>query len=374
MTHSEDQGQRYHQVKNQLLYLTIGMDVVLLVLWVTTGLSVWLAQMAQRFFPSVWMINAVYLAGFQLAFSAVHFPFDFFLDYYWEHRFGLSRQSLSQWLKDVAKKFLLSFVFILVFVEAVYFFLRHFAPVWWVLAAGFWLLASLFLARILPQVIIPLFYKYIEIENPSLKERLMSLFRKCAVPLQDIYAINMSEKTKKANAFICGIGRSRRVVLSDTLINNFSEEQIETVVAHELGHHKKKHLLKLIAVNALLTFVAFFVVHHVLSWGLGRWGNIPLADIAGFPLLVLTLLLFGFVTTPLSNAISRAFEIEADRFSMQLTQEKEHFISMLQKIGELNLAEVAPHWFNEMMFHDHPPLEKRIKLAQGYDYSHDRNR
>ena len=366
MTHTDEQSRKYHKIKNTVAYLTPGMDILLLVLWVSTGFSAALATAARAVSPSAWVSTALYLVFFQAVMTAVHFPLDFFTGYQWEHRFGLSTQTFLQWLKDEAKKIFFSFLLVLLFVEMIYFFLRQFPVFWWAWAAGFWLLVTVVLSRIMPQVIIPLFYKYIPVEDAALRERVQTLFKTCSVGLKDIYAIELSAKTRKANAFICGLGRSRRVVLSDTLLKNFSLPQIEAVVAHELGHYKEKHLLKLMAVSTASAFLAFLCVHAALSWGLTRFGFLGLDDIGGFPLLLLMLLMFGLATAPLNNALSRRFEFAADRFSLSLTRKKDVFISMLKKLGDLNLAETDPHWFNEMMFHDHPPLSKRIRFAQNF--------
>ena len=367
MTHTDEQSRRYHRIKNTVAYATQGMDVLLLVLWVTTGFSAALAAEARAFSASAWVSTAVYLAVFQAVMTAVHFPFDFFIGYRWEHRYGLSTQTFPQWLGDELKKIFFSFMLVLLFVEMIYLFLRQYPSLWWAWAAGFWLLATVVLSRILPQVIIPLFYKYIPVEDALLRERVQALFKACAVGLKDVYAIELSAKTRKANAFICGLGGSRRVVLSDTLLKNFSLPQIEAVVAHELGHYKKKHILKLLAVNTGSAFLAFLCAHAVLSWGLPRCGFTGLADIGGFPLLLLVLLVFGLAAAPFGNALSRHFEFEADRFSLAQTRDKDVFISMLKQLGDLNLAETDPHWFNEMMFHDHPPLSKRIRFAQNFE-------
>lgn len=366
MTRPDPQTRLYHRVKNTIAYVTVAMDIALLILWVATGASAGLAAAARVLFKSVWVSTAAYLVIFQAVMILAHAPFDFFTGYLWEHRYGLSTQTVPQWLKDEGKKAFFSFLLVLLFVEMIYFFLRRFPFWWWAWAAGFWLLVTVFLARIMPQVIVPLFYKYVPVENDLLKERVGNLFKACAVGFKDIYAIKMSEKTRKANAFICGLGRSRRVILSDTLLANFSLPQIEAVVAHELGHHKEKHILKMIAVNTAGAFLAFLCVHAALWWGAARFGFQGVTDVGGFPFLLLMLLVFGLASTPFSNALSRHFEYEADRFSLTLTRDKEVFISMLKQLGDLNLAEAEPHWFNEMMFHDHPPLSKRIRFAQNF--------
>jgi len=226
----------------------------------------------------------------------------------------------------------------------------------------FWLFLTIFLARITPQFIIPLFLKYKAVEDQNLRQSIFSLFQECRVPLRDIHLVNLSSKTKKPNAFMCGLGKSRRVILSDTLVDNFSLPEIETVVAHELGHYKHHDILVLTVLNALVVLGGL--------WGIDRFWKtvlqVPLADMAYFPLLALLFGLFGFVTMPFLNAVSRYCEIQADRFSLRVTQKPTDFISMIQKLGEMTLAEFEPGWLKETFFYDHPPIIKRIKFAESF--------
>jgi STE24 endopeptidase len=177
--------------------------------------------------------------------------------------------------------------------------------------------------------------------------------------------IDLSKKSKKANAFICGFGQSRRVVLSDTLVRNFTAAEIEAVVAHELGHYKNRDILKLIVINSAFIYFSFFIVDMALQEVLLRMGGMAIYDIAGFPIFALMMLLLSLLMTPALNACSRAIEAAADRFSIGVTRAPDVFISMMDKLGRMNLAEYEPSVFNEIMFYDHPPIAKRIKFARG---------
>lgn len=360
-----DQSKQYHRGKRYFFYGGLVLDVLFLLVLQLSDLSVALRILAFQVSSVRFFAYAIYTVAFFLAFSIVQLPLNFFADYVWEHRFGLSRHTVGSWLTDEIKKTALGLVLSVILVEVIYYLLCHFPYHWWMGAAGFWLFLSLFLARIMPDVIIPLFYKYTPIENEELRQRIFSLFEKCRVGLKDIYAINLSAKSKKANAFICGLGRSRRVVLSDTLLEDFSPEEIEAVVAHELGHHKNRDIGKLIVGNSLLIVLAFYLMDKLLGEVLSSVGVMK-QDIAGLPMVMLGMLIFSFVTTPFVNAFSRWLEIGADRFSLKLTGKPEAFITMMEKLGKLNLEEFSPGLFDEMMFYSHPPIRRRIEKARAF--------
>ena len=359
-----DTAHTYHGVKNAFFFVNLVFDIALLLIFFLSGLSSVLKQFSFQFSSSVFLGNGIYFLIFAIGMYILHFPLHFFIDFVWEHKFQLSTQKFSQWFADDMKKSLITFIVLLLIVEVAYLLLDRAAGSWWIWAGFFWLLITFFLAKITPHVIIPLFYKYSEIENKELKERIFGLFETCRVSLKNVYAIDMSSKTKKANAFFCGIGKGRRVVLGDTLLENFSTPEIEVVVAHELGHHKHWDILKLLCVNAMTIFLGLFLVDKVLQYSLVRFGLERIDDVAFFPMIVLALMMFGLLSMPLINGYSRRIERQADQFSIQLTQKPDDFISTMRKLGEMNLSEFQPNRFIEFLFYDHPPLDQRIRWAQ----------
>jgi len=359
-------SQRYHQIKNRIFYISLCLDVFFLYLFQWSGLSWRLQVWAASFSSSFWLMNAVYLICFGMVFYCIHLPLNYFLGYVWEHRFNLSNQTCAAWLGDNLKKTLLSAVIVLVLIELIYLFLRGYPKIWWIGAGGVWFFMSVFLARMMPNVIIPLFFKYSRIENEELRRKIFELFQRCHIDLEDVYAIDLSRKSKKANALICGFGKNRRVILTDTLIENFSISEIEAVIAHELGHYKNKDILKSIIINTAVIFLSFFLIDKVLKIVLLQMGNLMIYDIAAFPVFALSMTLLSLLMTPLIHAYGRRIEVKADRFSLEMTNKPEIFISMMDKLGKMNLAEYEPSRFNEIMFYDHPPIAKRIKFAQSW--------
>ena len=236
--------------------------------------------------------------------------------------------------------------------------------------SAFWLFLSFVLAKVTPNFIIPLFYKYQTISQNSLREKIFKLFKTCDVSLQDVYSINMSVKTKKANAFVCGLGKNRRIVLTDTLMKEFSTPEIEAIVAHEISHYKHHDLIKMIAVNSGLTFLGFMATGYFLEGLLKYFGLTRIDDIAFLPVLALGLGILSFVAMPFLNAFSRALEYKADYFSLETTKNAPVFISMMEKLGRLNLAELEPHAWIEFFLYDHPAISKRIAVAKNFGNRH----
>jgi STE24 endopeptidase len=311
-------------------------------------------------------MNAVYIILLLILLYVAKLPLNIYEGYFLEHRFHLSNQKISSWFVDDIKKFLISVIVFLIAIESIYLVLRHFPDIWWVYAAITWLFINLVLSKIMPNVIIPLFYKYIPLDNEELRQRILSLFRRCGVAIKDVYAIDLSSKTKKANAFVCGLGKNKRVVLGDTLISEFAPGEIEAVVAHELGHYKHHDILKMILWGFLFSFLVFFVSDIFLKRALLMLGFSRIDDIAFFPIFAICLLFIGFLILPIQNGFSRFLEKRADLFSLKMTQAADEFISMITRLGQMNLADFSPSRFIEVFLYDHPPISKRIKFAEEF--------
>jgi len=225
-------------------------------------------------------------------------------------------------------------------------------------------LLTVVLARLAPVLIMPLFYRFTPIGEGSLKERILRLCVDAGVRIDGIFSFNLSKNTRKANAAFTGIGRSRRIILGDTLVRDFSEEEIETVFAHELGHYRFGHIRKGIAAGTLLTFTGLFAASLLYAWSLTLFGYASPADLGALPMLAVWLSLFGLVTSPLGNLLSRRHEREADRYAVASTGKREAFVSALRKLGAMNLADPDPHPLVEFLFYSHPPITKRIRAVE----------
>jgi STE24 endopeptidase len=363
---SQEPAKRYSRIKNILFGVELVLTLLFLYITATQGPSVWIRNFAERVSRNPWTQTAVYFLVFGAIYAAVTFTLDMYQGFSIDCKFSLSTQTFSGWLKDYLKKLLVGGTISFIVIEALYFFLRRFTATWWIWTAIFWILFTIVLSRIMPVVILPIFFKVKPLADDDLRTRLLNLARKCGSKISGVFEIDLSKKTVKANAALAGLGKTRRVLLGDTMLREYTHDEIEAVLAHELGHHKKGHIMKLLVFGAAVTFIGFYIaslVFNGLSWRLNLRG---ISDLAGFPLLSLIFFFFALVMMPIQNGLSRAFEREADRFALEITNNPGAFISMMGKLGDQNLADREPNRLIEIFLYDHPPIGKRLKMAESY--------
>jgi STE24 endopeptidase len=292
------------------------------------------------------------------------------LDYYGfrlEHRFQLSNQNITSWLWDQAKGFLVGLVLGGAAAELIYFILRQYPLHWWLLGWAVFLGLFVLLAQLAPIVLFPIFYKFEPLDNDDLKLRLVRLGERAGTRVRGVYKWNLSEKSKKANAALTGLGSTRRIILADTLLEKFSPDEIEAVLAHELGHHRHRHILKSIGVQAATTLVGFWAANWILHYAVDRLHMfLTMSDFATLPLLVLVSTVLSFLLLPALNAYSRYNERQADRYAFESIASVDPFISSMNKLAEQNLAERSPSKWVEWLFHSHPAISRRVAAAQAW--------
>jgi len=296
------------------------------------------------------------------------------LDYYGfrlEHRFHLSNQRLRAWAWDEAKGFLLGAVIAIVVAEILYFILRHFPEHWWLYSWVVFLGLFVLLAHLAPVILFPIFYKFEPLQDEELKTRLVRLSEHAGTRVRGVYQWRLSEKSKKANAALTGLGRTRRIILADTLLENYSADEIEAVLAHELGHHVHRHILKGILVQAGITLAGFWIANLVLHYAVDRMHMFEtFHDFANLPLLVLLSTVLSFLLMPALNAYSRYNERQADRYAFQAIGVVAPFITAMNRLADQNLAERAPSKWVEWLFHSHPSISRRIAAAKAWAQLH----
>ena len=360
------EAKKYSQIKNVLFGVELVLTLLFLYITATQGPSVWIRDFAETASRNPWVQTAVYFLVFGAIYAAVTFTLDMYQGYSLERKFSLSTQAFGGWLLDYSKKLLVGGTIFFILVEVLYLFLRHFAATWWIWTAIFWILFTIVLSRVAPVLILPLFFKIKPLADKDLYARLMSLAMKCDTAIKGVYEMDMSRKTVKANAALAGLGKTRRIILADTMLKEFTHDEIEAVLAHELGHHKKGHIMKLLVFGAAANFTGFYIVSLVfnaLSWHLNLRG---ISDLAGFPFLLLIFFFFALVMMPVQNGLSRVFERQADRFALEMTGNPDAFISMMGKLGDQNLSDRDPNRLIEIFLYDHPPIGKRLKAAEAY--------
>jgi STE24 endopeptidase len=291
-------------------------------------------------------------------------PVDFWSGYVLEHRYQLSTQTLAGWIK---KKLLGWAVGGLISVPVLFglYALLWFTDPWWVWATVGWLLLTLILGRLAPVLILPLFYKVTRLGDAALQGRLERVAEGTGLSLEGIYRLHLSAETRKANAALTGLGRTRRVLLGDTLLEQFTPEEIEVVFAHEVGHHVYRHLPKLVVLSVILSTVGFWLVDLVLRALAQPLGYEAFNDPAALPLVLVVLTAFGLLWAPAQNAVSRYFERQCDRYALERTGLREAYRSAFAKLARVNKADPDPHPLIVWLFHDHPAIRERIAMADG---------
>lgn len=305
-----------------------------------------------------------YLAVFGLLYYLVMLPLHFYGSFPLEHRFGLSRMTFKDWCIREAKQLAVSAVLGALLLQGLYALLRHAPATWPVWATIGWVGVSVVLARIFPTILLPIFYKTTPLQDEPLVQRLLSLCQRVGLSALGVFRFNLGAQTRKANAALAGLGSTRRVLLADTLLEQFTPEEIEGVLAHELAHHRYHHITSLLLISAVGSWIAFSLTAAIAPRWVESFGLTSLADVAGFPMLMLWLSILSLIGLPLQNSLSRYFEWQADRFAVATTKRPRAFADALRRLAALNLADPNPPPWIVWLFYDHPPITQRIEAAE----------
>jgi STE24 endopeptidase len=369
---NEDKSARYHRLTRQAAVLSTAAAAASLGALALTGAAVWLraalAAHGDPAYPSPGTV-ALYVTVLALLHEAVTVPFAYYRTFILERRYGLSFQHARDWLRDHAKGAALGVSFAIAAAEVVYWTMRASPGRWWIVSAViFWAVLAAG-ARLAPIVLFPLFYRFKPLDRESLRGRLGSLFERAGVPILGIFEWGLGERTRRANAALVGAGSTRRILLSDTLLAEYADDEIEVILAHELAHHVHRDLLQGLAVEGAVLVAALYAAASAINaW----WQPLGLAgpsDLGGLPLLILAVGAVSLSATPLANAISRVNERRADRYALTLTERPDAFRSAMQRLAAQNLAEERPSRPVLWMFHAHPPMYERIDAARAFEDS-----
>ncbi len=305
----------------------------------------------------------LFVFAIEIFFSVIKFPFDYYTDFVIEHRFKLSNQNFAKWLfrkiKGASVGSILGVILLLVF----YFLLVHFPQIWWLLFASFFFLFEISAAQLFPTLILPMFYKLKPLPNDQLHDRLNKLVEKFGYKMSGVFSFDLSRETRKANAALTGLGRARKIIISDTLLENFSNDEIEVALAHELGHLVKHHMMRGIIVSAVVSLIGFYIMAQIYS-AYAAMMHTTVYDLAAIPLLAFVMTIFGIIAMPLGNFYSRRIEHEADLFALETTGMRDEFAESMRKLGKLNLTPENPPAWIEKIFFSHPSIGARIKTAE----------
>jgi len=364
------EARRYNKIRRWLGVADFAVGSAFLILLLLTGWTDWLRDLAlRRAFQNYTLAVFVYLFFLLLISKALGFGLDYY-GFQLERKFQLATQRVRSWLWDEIKGFLVGLVLAGIVVELLYFIIRQSPQHWWLITWILFLALFVLMAQLAPVVLFPIFYKFEPLENEDLRRRLVLLSEHAGTRVRGVYRWKLSEKSKKANAALTGLGNTRRIILADTLLDNYAPEEIEAVLAHELGHHVHRHILKSIFVQAGTTLLGFWAANWVLHYAVDHHMFEELSDFANLPLLAITVTALSLLLMPALNAYSRFNERQADRYAFESIASVEPFISSMNKLAQQNLAERTPSKWVEILFHSHPAISKRVAAAEAWNRSH----
>ena len=361
----QKQAKSYARIRRRLWLLDTFTSTIYLLAWLFFGWAKSLTGWLKTYTTNDWLLVLAFIIIFGGIAAALELPLGYYSGFVLPHRFGQSTQDFKSWGMDQLKNLMIAAPLGLIVVELVYMALRLTGGWWWLWTGAGMLVFTVILSNLAPILIMPLFNKFVPLgeEHAELAERLMKLAERAHAQVRGVFKFDMSKRTKAANAALTGIGNTRRIVLGDTLINEFSPDEIETVLAHELGHHVHKDIPILMAFGTVMTLGGLFLASLALGWAASQFGFAGPSDIAGLPALGLVLGAFGLLTQPLDNAFSRWRERLADEYALQSTGNARAFASAFVRLANQNLGEVDPEKWVVFMFYDHPPLGERIRMA-----------
>lgn len=364
----QKQAKQYARIRRRLWLVDTAFSAIYALAWLFLGWSIALREWVTTFTDNWILITALYVIVFGGVYSILTLPLGYYSGFVLPHRFGQSNQSLNDWIIDRIKGLAIGGPLGLLMLEMLYLALRLTGDAWWLWAAGGLLLFNVILSNLAPVLIMPLFNKYVPLgdEHKELEERLLNLAKRANTKVRGVFKFDMSKRTKAANAALTGIGNTRRIILGDTLINEFTADEIETVLAHELGHHVHKDIPFLIISGTLLTTLGLFIASLALDSAVSYFSFTSVADVAAFPALSLILGAYGLLVQPLENALSRWRENMADDYALSSTGKHEAFASAFTRLANQNLGEIDPEKWVVFMFYSHPPLGERIAKAKQF--------
>lgn len=312
----------------------------------------------------------IFFAALAVISGMASLPFDLYHTFVLEQKYGFSTITWKLWLIDFCKSIIISGILLTIMVSAMIALITFLPESWWFWGWAFFTLFQLVLLWLYPVLIAPLFNKFEPIRDEALKDKIMSLIAKAGFQAKGIYQVDEGKRSKHTNAYFTGIGKTKRIVLYDTLLSSHTHEEILSVLAHEIGHWKKKHILKQLAFMITASLILFYFVYRITIWPPLFWafGITQTPVYAGIFLASLYLSASGFFLSPLGMMVTRRFERDADKMAFELIGTAQPMISALKRLATDNLSNLHPHPWYVLFYYSHPPLVERIEYLRAMDY------
>lgn len=363
-------SQEFSRTKYLLFFLATPFEWLVLFLILVLGIS-------KRFEDSSKQITrlgigqvAIYFFYLSLLTTALALPFKW-MGYQVSKSYGISTQTSASWFKDIVIDFWVSFGIMLIVVTALLWLIRKSGKRWWFYAWALSVPFTIFLTFIQPVVLDPLYNDFQPLQNQELKQKILSLAKEADIPADNVYEVNMSEKTKSLNAYVTGIGSNSRIVLWDTTLKQLSENEILFIMAHEMAHYVKKHIYWAVASSIAISFVGLYLINRLLQFVITKWGDVlnirTLASFSVLPLFFLVSSVLSFAVSPAENYISRMEERVSDRYAMEMTEDKKAAVETFQNLSKTSLSQVNPPGLVKFFLYTHPTMLERITYLEAYE-------
>lgn len=358
-------ARQYEKEKRLLGLMGSGISLVILLAFYVTGLSSRLANLSigDSF---VWTF-LVYVCVFYGLLTLFGLPLNFIVGYIHEHKWGFSNHTVKSWLWEQCKSFFVGLVILIIVFGLLLWIMVQTPQLWWLVAALAMALVTVIFAALFPVIIAPIFNKYKPIKDAELTKALGAILSRAGLKSSGFFKEDMSRQTKKENAFLAGLGKTRRVVLGDNLMENMTSSEIVSIIAHEVGHYRYRHMWKYILIGVVQQMVLFFVLNISMKEIFPQFLTSTQWNLSLIPVFVIFLGLFsGLFFSPLNNALSRHFERQADRYTLENIEDKKSFMTALAGLADRNLSNAYPKWWIKFLFYSHPPIGERLQTAERY--------
>jgi STE24 endopeptidase len=365
LTLSED----FANIKNLLYFLSTPYEWVILFIFLIIGLSKKLQNNAKNTVKNQSLQIIVYLFWYSVLMAVITFPLRWY-SYTVSKDYGITVQTFSGWMKDYTIDFWINFLITAIIIVVLYSIVKRSPKRWWLYA---WMLSipfTLFLTFIQPVVIAPLYNDFYPLKDKALETKILALADEAGIPAEHVFEVNMSEKTNAMNAYVTGLGGNSRIVLWDTTLNQLSESEVLFIMAHEMGHYVKKHILFGTIGYVLVTLVGLYMIYRLMNYIISRWGHVlhlnETKEIASIPLFFVLVSVLSFLFTPVNNTVSRMHELEADRYAIELTEDNTSAVMTFQKLSKTNLSQINPPVLVKIFRYTHPTMLDRLHFLENY--------
>lgn len=363
-------SEEYSTIRNFIFFINTPLEWLIyffiLLFGISRGLEKWSASISR------WKIvhTGIYLLFLMLLTYVATFPIQY-ISYQLSRSYNINTQTFNAWIRDEVISFWVNYGLMFIMVTVLYWLMKKSAKRWWLYA---WLLSvpfSFFLMFVQPVLIDPLYNDFYPLKNKELESKILALADQANIPAEHVYEVNKSEETNALNAYVTGVGSNSRIVLWDTTLSRLKDDEILFIMAHEMDHYVEKHIYIGIAGYLLLTLVGLWLISRLMTWIVKRWGSVlkitAVDRISSLPLFFLLTAVLMFASSPLINYVSRYQETKADRYAIEMTNNKEAAISAFQELTRTGLSQVNPPLLVKWLRYSHPSMLERISTIEQYE-------